>query len=65
MQTHTITIPPTPITDALDVAYRLTFDHGAEMVVRLTLTYVGEEPDHVTGTIEITSETRVQDSARE
>jgi hypothetical protein len=63
MPTHTITIPPTPITDALDVSHRIIFDHGAELVIRLTLTYAGEEPDHVTGTIELISDTRINDSA--
>jgi len=63
MHTHTITIPPTPLTTALDVAYRLTFDHGAEQVIRLTLTRVDDEADHVTGTIVIESDPRVQDVA--
>jgi len=63
MPTHTITIPPTSISDALDVSHRITFDHGAELVIRLTLTAVDDEPDHVTGTIELISDTRIQDSA--
>jgi hypothetical protein len=61
MQTYSIPIAPAPLVEPLRRSFRLTFDHGVEMTVTLTLSRVPDDPDHVSGAIAIVSETRVQD----